>query len=184
MRLTVSQQLALRGMMLGAPAWLGHRRRLYRPAAHPLRGHEIAALEPFFDAGTLRDVRIAYVEQFRPWPCEESLRRVGFGGLLWSNAVAGIALVDTVVIVLPAAHQHRIPPLSLLFHELVHIEQYRHLGVRGFLRHYLGGWLATGRSYHDIPLEVQAYELTDRYDADPAQPFSVTAEVRAMFPKP
>lgn len=182
--MTVSQQLALCGMMLGAPAWLGHRRRLYRPAAHPLRGHEIAGLEPFFDADTLRDVRIARVEQFRPWPFEESLRRVGFGGLLWSNAVAGIALVDTVVIVLPAAHQHRIPPLSLLFHELVHIEQYRHLGMRGFLRHYLGGWLATGRSYEDIPLEVQAYELTDRYDADPAQPFSVTAEVRAMFPKP
>ena len=125
-------------------------------------------------------VRIARVEQFRPWPFEESLRKVGFGGLLWSSAVAGIALIDTVVIVLPAAQQHRIAPLSLLFHELVHIEQYRCLGVRGFLRHYLGGWLAAGRSYEGIPLEVQAYELTDRYDADPMQPFSVTAEVRTL----
>lgn len=171
-------------MMLVAPAWLGHRRRLYRPSAHPLRGHERAALEPFFDAATLRDVRIARVEQFRPWPFEDLLRRVGFGGLLWSNAVASMALVDTVVIVLPAVHQHRIPPLSLLFHELVHIEQYRHLGTRDFLRQYLGGWLATGRSYEGIPLEAQAYELTDRYDADPTRPFSVTDEVRAMFPRP
>lgn len=172
-------RVAVAAAMLAAPAWLRSRRDLYRPAGHPLRDFELAAFEPFFDAEALASVRVARVEEFRPWPLEGALRRVGFAGILPSHSVAGIALIDTVVIVTPAAHEQHVASLPLLFHELVHVEQYRALGVRGFLREYIGGWLAADRRYDEIPLEVQAFGLTERYESAPGDPFSVAAAVRA-----
>lgn len=51
----------------------------------------------------------------------------------------------------------------LLRHELVHVEQWRRLGVVGFLRRYLGAylvWRLRGHGHWDayrrIPLEVEA----------------------------
>jgi hypothetical protein len=181
--LSAIDRLTLAAAMLAAPAWLRSRRNMYRPSGHLLRDHELAAFEDFFEPRTLREVRVSRVEEFRPWPLEKTLRRVGFGGIMWSRAVAGIALVDTVVIVTPTAHERNLSSLSLLFHELVHIEQYRVLGVRGFLREYIGGWLAAGRSYEEIPLEVQAFELTERYDQFPSDAFDVGQIVRREFPR-
>lgn len=173
--------VAVSAAMLAAPAWLRSRRARYRPAGYPLRDFELAAFEPFFDADALASVRVARVEEFRPWPLEGLLRRVGFAGILPSSTVAGIALIDTVVIVTPAAHEQHVASLPLLFHELVHVEQYRALGVRGFLREYIGGWLAADRCYDSIPLEMQAFSLTDRYESAPGEPFSVAEAVRAHF---
>ena len=51
----------------------------------------------------------------------------------------------------------------LLAHEAVHVEQWRRLGVAGFLRRYVGsylGWRVRGyghwAAYRRIPLEVEA----------------------------
>jgi hypothetical protein len=65
---------------------------------------------------------------------------------------------------------------GLLFHELVHVEQYRQLGVPRFAELYVSGFL-TGGSYEAIPLEVIAYALGARYENDPTQQFSVADEV-------
>lgn len=165
--------------MLFAPTWLRSRRNAYRPAAAPLREFEAAAFAGFFSQEVLASVRIARVEQFARWPMEPLLARLGLRGLLASQSIAGIALIDTVVLVLPAARERHLSPLSLLFHELVHVEQYRVLGVRPFIRAYIGGWLEAGRSYLDIPLEEQAYRLTERYDNHPSHAFSVVDAVRA-----
>jgi hypothetical protein len=64
----------------------------------------------------------------------------------------------------------------LLFHELVHVEQYRQLGVPRFAELYVSGFLSSG-SYEAIPLEVNAYALGARYENDSAQHFSVADEV-------
>jgi hypothetical protein len=45
---------------------------------------------------------------------------------------------------------------ELLFHEFVHAEQYRPLGIARFAELYVCGFLAGG-SYEAIPLEVSAY---------------------------
>ena len=65
---------------------------------------------------------------------------------------------------------------SLLFHELVHVVQYRVLGVREFARQYISGFLDT-RSYSEIPLERIAFELQSRFETD-AQQFDVELQVR------
>jgi hypothetical protein len=69
---------------------------------------------------------------------------------------------------------------GLLFHELVHVEQYRRLGVTRFADHYVRGFLA-GAGYGGIPLEINAYDLGGRFEADPDHAFSVEDEVSAWI---
>lgn len=52
---------------------------------------------------------------------------------------------------------------SLHFHELVHIVQWQHLGVDGFLTAYATGLLQNG--YRNSPLEAMAYDLQQHFDA-------------------
>ena len=66
--------------------------------------------------------------------------------------------------------------IGLLFHELVHVEQYRQLGIPRFSELYVRGFL-NGGSYEAIPLEVNAYSFEDRFRRDPQRGFSVEAEV-------
>src|SRR5205085_5011574 len=63
-----------------------------------------------------------------------------------------------------------------LFHELVHVEQYRQLGIPRFSELYVGGFL-NGGSYEAIPLEVNAYTLGGRFESEPRRMFSVEDEV-------
>jgi hypothetical protein len=65
---------------------------------------------------------------------------------------------------------------GLLFHELVHVEQYRQLGVPRFAELYVSGFLSGG-GYEGIPLEKNAYDLDGRYKAAPESYFSVGADV-------
>ena len=69
---------------------------------------------------------------------------------------------------------------GLLFHECVHAEQYRQLGVPRFAALYVQGFL-TGGGYEGIPLEINAYVLGERFESSPQIPFSVEAEVSAWI---
>jgi hypothetical protein len=66
---------------------------------------------------------------------------------------------------------------GLLFHELVHVEQYRQLGIPRFSDLYVRGFLKGG-SYAAIFLEVNAYTLGGRFESAPQRVFSVEDEVR------
>src|SRR6266568_7807870 len=97
------------------------------------------------------------------------LRSLGFNNLPDQSAMAAITFCDVVV-----SHE----PFSngLLFHEFVHVEQYRQLGIPRFSELYVRGFL-NGGSYEAIPLEVNAYTIEDRFRNDPRRGFSVQAEV-------
>jgi len=88
---------------------------------------------------------------------------------------AGITLIDTVLI---GASIGREGPRwqGLLFHELVHVAQFRALGTEGFAREYLGGWIAVGHRYAHVPLEVEAYALQRRFAS--GEVFAVARELR------
>lgn len=98
------------------------------------------------------------------------LKGLGFANLPDQSGMGAITFSDVVV-----SHE----PFSngLLFHELVHVEQYRQLGVPRFSELYVRGFL-NGGSYEAIPLEVNAYTLGGRFEANPARPFSVSEEVK------
>ena len=59
----------------------------------------------------------------------------------------------------------------------MHVEQYRQLGIPRFSDLYVRGFL-NGGSYVAIPLEVNAYTLEGRFEANHHQRFSVEDEVR------
>lgn len=84
-----------------------------------------------------------------------------------------ITFIDTIVC-------HQTPNLQLVFHELVHVEQYRQLGVDGFAEKYVRGFLKRG-SYEAIPLESHAYALENQFSSDQSNLFNVTISVRHMI---
>jgi hypothetical protein len=97
------------------------------------------------------------------------LRNLGFNNLPDQSTMAAITFRDQVLSHVPFSD-------GLLFHELVHVEQYRQLGIPRFAELYVLGFLKGG-SYEAIPLEVNAYALGGRYENNPAQHFSVAEEV-------
>lgn len=97
------------------------------------------------------------------------LRSLGFNNLPDQSTMAAITFSDVVVSHVPFTE-------GLLFHELVHVEQYRQLGIPRFSDLYVRGFL-NGGSYEAIPLEVNAYMLGGRFESDPHRVFSVEHEV-------
>jgi hypothetical protein len=89
----------------------------------------------------------------------------------------GITFIDTILV-----SKERTPPgpvpLSLVFHELVHVVQNDLVGVDEFVSHYVKGWFAHGQEYTAIPIERQAYDLQARYEEKPSIGFSVVAYVQ------
>ncbi len=125
----------------------------------------------FFSAQVLEAARVIVLEgtRLRNPPFHRTLKRLGFRGLRDMSQISAITFDHVVV-----SHQQFTD--ALLFHELVHLEQYRQLGIRRFSELYVHGFLVGG-GYEGIPLEVSAYELGGRFQANPKEQFSVAEEV-------
>jgi hypothetical protein len=63
-----------------------------------------------------------------------------------------------------------------LFHGLVHAQQMASLGLENYAGFYLRGFLKT-RSWINIPLEAQAFQLEARFSMTPREVFSVEEEI-------
>jgi hypothetical protein len=132
-------------------------------------------LAPFFRADVLNSTGVLVLENERVanpdfYPMLQSL---GFTNLPDFGGMAAITFQDVVV-----SHEPWTPPL--LFHELVHVEQYRQLGVDRFAELYVRGFLEGG-CYEAIPLEVNAYGLEGAFRNAPHRGFSVEQEVVAWL---
>ncbi|MFZ1157584.1 MAG: hypothetical protein WAO10_07380 [Candidatus Sulfotelmatobacter sp.] len=149
-------------------AYISEQRVLFKSKAAPIPAEDKAALQPFFPADLLDQVRVVRAKVSDP-PFYAQLRSLGIHNMPAFSELAGITFVDIVVHVAPLTR-------SLFFHELVHVVQYRHLGVAGFADLYVRGFL-NGGSYEEIPLEKQAYELEARF-AENGDAFSVDEDVQ------
>jgi len=99
-----------------------------------------------------------------------ALKGLGIKNLPDQSTMEAITFSDVVVSHVPFTS-------GLLFHELVHVEQYRQLGVDRFSELYVQGFLKGG-CYEAIPLEINAYTLGDRFEQDPTLHFAVSEEVK------
>jgi hypothetical protein len=151
-------------------AYICRQRDRLESHATPLPDHDRKALSEYFTPQVLDTVRIVHADPLPiPNPPFASLiRRLGFD-FLSPSSVAAITF-DNVV-----ACRIRIDT-SLLFHELVHVVQYRTLGVRKFAQQYVVGFLET-QSYPEIPLEKSAFDLQLRFETDTLR-FDAEAEIR------
>lgn len=155
--------------------YIATERERFASRAIPLSDELKIAFAGFFSTALLEnsgililtDERVAN-PQFYPM-----LENLGFNNLPQMPEMSAITFVDTVV-----AHGQLTG--ETLFHELVHVEQYRQLGITKFSALYVRGFLSGG-GYYGIPLEVNAYTLARRYEADHAHVFSVADDVAARI---
>jgi hypothetical protein len=140
------------------------------PYAVPLSPEQRASMDGFFMPQVLDTHLFVLGETRLDNPSfYGQLRRMGLTNLPNFSTMEAVTFCDVVV-----SHQ----PFSdeLLFHELVHVEQYRQLGVTRFAELYVRGFL-DGGGYDGIPLEINAYDLGGRFERDPETRFSVANEV-------
>ncbi len=169
-------------LMQVATDWVRDQQRRLSPGSRPLSRTETAALAAWFEAETLGAARVVLVErcprpEFLTPQLTAQLTALGADpALLQIDRMAGITFGDLMVIATFGVSAFRLRP-KLLFHELVHVAQYRELGVAGFMEVYLRGFTTAG--YRGTPPEVQAYALTDRFQR--GESFSVEADVRDVL---
>jgi len=146
-------------------------RETYYGNASPLAFSEIWSR--FFPTSDLERIRILQPgqEQVPNPPFYADLEKLGFTGLPDFTSMAAITFDDVVVF-----HDQLTP--QLIFHEMVHIVQYRMLGIDEFAQLYVRGYLHGG--YSGTPLEICAYELDGRFIMGSVG-FDVEAEVRSWI---
>ena len=146
-------------------------REKYAPRAVPLSAQQKGLLKGFFSAEVLDGTRLLVLRGERVGNPDfyPMLRSLGFNNLPDQSTMRAITFSDVVV-------SHEAFSDGLLFHELVHVEQYRQLGIPRFSEFYVRGFL-NGGSYEAIPLEVNAYTLGGCFESEPRRMFSVEDEV-------
>jgi len=144
---------------------------IYYSGAAALSATQKAAMHGFFSESILNSVRVIVLvgERVQNPHFYPFLVGLGFINLPDFSLMAAITFCDVVV-------SHEPFSAGLLFHQLVHVEQYRQLGVPRLAELYVRGFLAGG-CYEGIPLEINAYTLAARYKAKPAERFSAAEEV-------
>lgn len=166
--LTPEQIAQLSGLVA---QYITTQRGKYTPRAIPLSAQQKDSIAGFFSPQPLDGARVLILsgERVANPDFYPMLRSLGFDNLPDQSAMGAITFSDTVV-------SHGPFTDGLLFHELVHVEQYRQLGLPSFSGLYVRGFLKGG-GYDAIPLERNAYVLGERYEEDPARRFSVAGEV-------
>ena len=143
----------------------------YISAAAPLSVQHKTSMAGFFTPQILAETQLLTLQGERvPNPdFYPLLFGYGFKNLPNFSTMAAITFSNAVV-------SHEPFTNGLLFHELVHVEQYRQLGIERFSELYVRGFL-NGGGYFEIPLEQNAYLLGSRFEQNPAHRFSVADEV-------
>jgi hypothetical protein len=151
--------------------YISAQRQKYATRAIPLSNEQQAALTGFFSPEILDGTRLLVLRKERVANPDfyPMLKSMGFKNLPDQSGMGAITFCDVVV-------SHEAFSNRLLFHELVHVEQYRQLGIPRFSELYVRGFL-NGGSYEAIPLEVNAYTLEGRFESDPRRMFSIEDEV-------
>ncbi len=154
-------------------AWIRSQRETLRPQGVPLLPQLKQHYSGYFAPDTLAAVRLCRLP-FIPNPTfYEDLDRRGIPIPLDFTQMAGITYDDTVAIAEHSSEPNTLMPL--LFHECVHVAQYRRLGVGLFIEQYVRGWADNGGDYYSIPLESEAYQLQERFTG--GEHFSVEMEL-------
>jgi len=150
------------------------RNRFWGRGANLSRG-QISKLSAFFRADLLKSIRLFVLEDDRvpnP-PFYPTLRAMGFESLPDFALMEAVTFKEVIV-------SNESCSEGVLFHELVHAEQYRQLGLGRFAELYVRGFLSGG-GYDGIPLEVNAYSLGARFEDRREAHFSVEAEVSSWI---
>jgi len=144
-----------------AGVWIASERNAHWPSARPLAPVEKDTLSGYFSAQALDAVRLRTGCPIENPPFYASamaaLEKLGIRARFALLGSSGITFVDCIVVSAP-----NLAP-DLLLHEMVHVIQYRVLGVREFAKRYVAGLAGAGFVYEHNPLEATAFALQDRF---------------------
>jgi len=158
-------------------SWILSQRDTLRPTSAKLPDDLRDQYSAYFQPETLDTIRYRLVDEIENPGFYDDLSERGVEIPLDFTKMDGIAFVDTIAI---AKHNHHeFDWARLLFHESVHVAQYRHLGVAEFMSQYVRGWADNGFDYFSIPLERHAYELDRRFSQ--GEVFSVEQTISETF---
>jgi len=152
--------------------FIEEQRREHAPESRPLSNTERESLTVHFPGDVLDQVRLTRVKHLQNPPFYPELEMMGFQNLPQFRRMAAVTFVDVIVA------QDEFTP-SLLFHELVHVVQYRELGKQKFAELYVRGFLDTGE-YLSIPLERVAYHLEGLFRLRPDLAIEVEKQATAF----
>jgi hypothetical protein len=165
----------VRLMIERAPVWVAAQRDAFLPASNAVSEEDRVVLSAYLGSAVLQSARLAWVDEIPNPDFYAEIERAGLPRPLDFRLMTAITYVDTIVV---SRSQFEGPGSwrPLLFHELVHVVQYRVLGLERFVADYVQGWAANGCFYEAIPLERMAYRLQARFDRAESR-FSVEGEV-------
>ena len=160
-----------------AQAWIRAQHAWHIRHARPLSVEERSALARHYHDDLLSAVLLRMVDSLgQPALLRFVKRGLALRGVRLDfdfTGVSGITFDNCVLV-----RRGRLD-VRLLFHELVHAEQYRQLGVARFARAYVQGLVDSRFVYRGIPLEVVAYDMTARFASGAA--FSVRDELTSWI---
>jgi len=155
--------------------YIAEQRERYAPRGVVLSSQQKVAMTGFFSPRLLDTTKLVVLqgERVPNFDFHPALKKLS--PLPTPSTMAAITFSDVVV-----AHE----PFTdgLLFHELVHVEQYHQLGIERFSELYVRGLVNAG-NHNVIPFEVHAYTLSARFEDYPAQQFWVAEDVRKWVEK-
>ena len=165
------------------PPWVHDQAARYAPLGISLSGNLLDDYRSFFDLDAQRVRWVQDAIHNPPFYADLLVGGADPRDLMPFHEMEAITF-DIAVIVRPEIQLTR----GLLFHELVHVVQYRLLGIDEFARLYIDGWLEGSRfrddpiqRYLNVPMEQIAYVLQQRYETSPISTFSVEEEVRRFL---
>ena len=174
----------LESLAAEASRWILAMNDEHRPHARRLTRAERAAFAGFFPGDLLQRARVREVDGIdNPEFYSDFFGERGRPLPIDFRQASGLALDDTILVVVRRVQPGSPGWLPLLFHEMVHLAQQQVQG-EDHVAAYVKGWAEGGFSYRTIPQEEQAYELAARFGAAPERPFPVMAEVRRRFGEP
>ena len=148
--------------------WIASTIESHRERAQPIARLGFPRLGEYFSPSLLAAAKFVPVDDlpFVPLTALGLPQYAEFEGM----SVNAVTYVDYCFV-----QTHFVDKESLYFHELVHMTQWRLLGIERFILEY-GNALIHGRNYHTNPFETMAYELQLDFDLGRA-PFDVEREV-------
>lgn len=135
-------------------SWMEETNRSYASRARSADSLGFARLPRYFPADVLASAKVVYLDTL-PLPALASMGLGDFAHFLQGD-IDGITYLDTIYI-----KTSRKADPALLFHELIHVLQWRLLGPERFLAVYAEGLARSG--YRESPLEDMAYRAEGRF---------------------
>jgi hypothetical protein len=162
------------GLIGETVAWMQQQRDKYRPVCNALSESVKVKLRPFFSAEILDNLRLKDLSKTgETIPYPPFYERVRAGGA----RVVPDAAHMTAIPFIDVAMFNRQPTLRTVFHTLIHVAQFKIIGLEKVMEGYFRALNESGL-WMVVPYEEQAYQLDARYTKDPADTFSVEAEIQ------